>query len=522
MFAVFDHVQQTSLGRAVSDKRILKLVQGVNVLGEIDLETLSFQVGIDEEKFKSQQIRDSERRVVLLIKRPMVALRHQLMTGEVSRFQMNFHPESGYDIALNVFRAIGLPISDMNEPPPGSQGGIKQLGSALQPNNQPLLRYPQLVEKSQMNSEMSQSSGPLYHQIQPGHVDPSESPTRNLTSAGSTGLASTLSGLELNTTSHGYQPGGLASDPPRPATAPLTLTQLMPPRRELPFAMRHSSSVVAQKAPVENNEGETPRQAAKKPASRGRAKAKKQPSQPTTSAEAVKPASSRETTTKPRCRPTSSRAAARPVSRPRSAKGESVVDSLDAQAATATQHTLTSVTDDPSTAATGNHQMPTSVAPEQPSTSNTLLPPSTFPTDSSLDPLTRKSPPRTTLPQVLNPNSLAGNSIMAPPTITTSLPSNPVPVASSTENITEEEYFARLGHWVRKYHTAIPDPAPNSATIRIPATKDAEQLAAYAAQPEKVRLEVIDSMICECLADPNFEKLMEDVEKSWRRVELEG
>ncbi|KAL8800559.1 MAG: hypothetical protein Q9182_005114 [Xanthomendoza sp. 2 TL-2023] len=543
MFAVFDHVQKTILGRAISEKWILKLVQGVNLLGEIDLETLSFQVGIDDERFKSQQIRDSERRVVVLIKRPMVALRHQLMTGEVSRFQMNFHPESGYDIALNIFRANGLPISDMNEPPPGSQGGIKRPGSTLQPNNQLLQRHPQLVDNTQMTLElsrisndsyhnesqefgiisdsnkMSQSSGPLYHQIQPGHFDSSERPTRNLKSAGSTSLPSTLSVSEQNTTYPSHQVGGLAIGPQRPATAPLNLTQLMPPRRELPLAMRLSGSAVAQKAAIENNEDESPRQAAKKPASRGKAKAKKQPSRPTTSGETAKPASSRETIMKPTIRPTSSRTAARPGSRPGSTKGESLVDNLDAQPATAAQHTLTSMTDDLSTPTTGNHQMLTSVAPEQPSTMNSMLPPSTFPTDPIPDPLTCKSPPRTTLPQVPNPNSLAGNSITAPPTTTTSLPSSPIPVASNTENITEEEYFARLDHWVRKYHNATPGPIPNSTTI--PATTDAAQLAAYAAQPEKLRLEVIDTMICECLADPNFEKLMEDVEKTWRRVELE-
>ncbi|KAL8668904.1 MAG: hypothetical protein Q9224_007769, partial [Gallowayella concinna] len=135
---------------------------------EIDLETLSFQVRIDEERFRSQQIRDSERRVVSLIKRPLVALRYQLQTGEVRRFQMNFHPDSGYDIAVSVFRAIGLPISDMNEPPPGSQGGIKQPSSVLQLNHQPLLPRSQWVDDTQINSDLSQRSNNSYHYESPG------------------------------------------------------------------------------------------------------------------------------------------------------------------------------------------------------------------------------------------------------------------------------------------------------------------------------------------------------------------
>lgn len=50
---------------------------------EIDLENLSFQVRLDEEKYRSQQIQDSDRYVVLVIKRPAAALRYQLSTGEV-------------------------------------------------------------------------------------------------------------------------------------------------------------------------------------------------------------------------------------------------------------------------------------------------------------------------------------------------------------------------------------------------------------------------------------------------------
>ncbi|KAL8905081.1 MAG: hypothetical protein Q9207_002855 [Kuettlingeria erythrocarpa] len=82
------------------------------------------------------------------------------------------------------------------------------------------------------------------------------------------------------------------------------------------------------------------------------------------------------------------------------------------------------------------------------------------------------------------------------------------------ENVPPEEYMDRLDHWVRKYQD-LPTPKP---TIK-PST-DKEQLAAYVAQPEKERLAALDNMICDYLDDENFVKLVEDMDKSWRRIGL--
>lgn len=73
----------------------------------------------------------------------------------------------------------------------------------------------------------------------------------------------------------------------------------------------------------------------------------------------------------------------------------------------------------------------------------------------------------------------------------------------------------RLDHWVRKYQN-LPAPEP---VVRPIGTKN-DQLAAYVAQTEEKRLEVIDEMLCECLDDENFVKLAEDVCGSWRRIGL--
>lgn len=76
------------------------------------------------------------------------------------------------------------------------------------------------------------------------------------------------------------------------------------------------------------------------------------------------------------------------------------------------------------------------------------------------------------------------------------------------DNIAPAEFMTRLDTWVREYQH-IPAPKPRDLN-----------LAAYAAQPREERMTIIDDMICECLEDENFMKLLEDVDQSWRRIGL--
>ena len=72
----------------------------------------------------------------------------------------------------------------------------------------------------------------------------------------------------------------------------------------------------------------------------------------------------------------------------------------------------------------------------------------------------------------------------------------------------------RLDAWVLEYqHLPAPKPRDLSAD-------KINNLAAYAAQPREERMAIIDDMICECLGDESFVKLLEDVDQSWRRIGL--
>ena len=77
--------------------------------------------------------------------------------------------------------------------------------------------------------------------------------------------------------------------------------------------------------------------------------------------------------------------------------------------------------------------------------------------------------------------------------------------------INPEEFMSRLDEWVRKYQDL---PVPKQ---RPPPVSD---LVGYAARSEEERLSALDNMLCNCLDDENFVKLVEDVEKSWKRIGL--
>ena len=83
---------------------------------------------------RSQRLQDADLYVITIIKKPLVAIRYRLPDGQVRilnlsnicrllnlpsqirRIQLNFRPEPGYDIAVKMLKALGLPIRDKNSP----------------------------------------------------------------------------------------------------------------------------------------------------------------------------------------------------------------------------------------------------------------------------------------------------------------------------------------------------------------------------------------------------------------------
>lgn len=428
---------------------------------------------------------------------------------------MNFRPESGYDFAVNIFRAIGVPLSDKNISPPASQGSlsrpvpqwsgqqvpqfqgytgdmqtrsarviVSRTKTTLIPSSKHLEgKYPRQYSSSDLGvvpSFATTSHGSAFSsryalQGQPSSLD---SPTRP--SPGQPSVRPDPQVEERATTSytHAFTSSITRNESPeRPATAPLTLTQLMPPKRELPFA----KELVGQGKRSEMVVEETPEKAVKRPASRAKTKQTKQTSRPSSSRTKLKPESSKQ--------------------------GGNAEQSMIVRLKTgprSDENTTDPISNLPIIPTTSAPRKPIAkpIAPEVPfNKPNTRSRATVSPLRT--DPLTPSPRTNTILPQ--NTENMA-------PHPENSLPTN------TTNDITPEEYMSRLDHWVRKYQNLPVPPPPDPKPV--PASTDKDQLAAFAAQPEAARLAAIDDMICECLDDPNFATLVADVEKSWKRIGL--
>ena len=86
-----------------------------------------------------------------------------------------------------------------------------------------------------------------------------------------------------------------------------------------------------------------------------------------------------------------------------------------------------------------------------------------------------------------------------------------VPLGSAFSDVKPAELLDSLHGWIQKYHR-LPAPEPPKTS------KD--HLAEYAKHSDEERAKAIDQLICDCLEDENFHKLVEDLEGTWRRIGL--
>ncbi|KAM0805382.1 hypothetical protein BDR22DRAFT_395850 [Usnea florida] len=111
---------------------------------------------MDKESALSQNVPDHDLRVLIIVKRPLLALRYRLPDGQVRKMQMNFLPSSGCDVALETLRAAGLPIRDKDLP----QGhGQLPRSSQSQPQSQdrPVSSSTSLVPRPYSSQSQPQS-----------------------------------------------------------------------------------------------------------------------------------------------------------------------------------------------------------------------------------------------------------------------------------------------------------------------------------------------------------------------------
>ena len=241
----------------------------------------------------------------------------------------------------------------------------------------------------------------------------------------------------------------------RPMTAPLSLSQMLPPKRELPFPPKKEKP----KAPPKQPE----------PQMLSSSLDLQQPESP------PKPAKKRKSRAKPKV-PTLSMSSSVPKGKAKASEPE--VRSSQPESSSA-----------PPLAESSHRQ---SISEKEIPMPDTLAP--------SSPPREAQEPPFVTAEVPKKTSKRAAQKKKAP--------EQPPKVF---EDAPPDDIMDRLDHWVRKYQDLPVPKKPETA---------AENLAAYAAQDEDTRLKVIDDMIVECLGDENFVKLVEDVDRSWKRIGL--
>ena len=513
---------------------------------------------MDEEHALSQHISDNHLRVLVIVKRPLLALRYTLPNGQIRKTQMNFVPISGCDVALETLRAAGLPIRDKDLP---QVQGQRPQSSESQPHSQerPGSLNADLVQRQQSSESQSyplEWPGPLNvsqtirpdssqsafrWQSQPlsqegsgsrnaGHgsmtssAQPSKVNIRPTSAPGgvnqdeftrpiSASSRSTLDAFTSDATvacvpdvakprpqssllpspvfNGSYEPFGSFQIRPMSAPEPTQARQnyidtfpppqMPPPTRILPFPAKKIHTFRKDEATSQEEPSEEKAAATK-------AKAKRQ--------------------TKPRAQP----------ARPRTSKTK-------VGATTTSSASLARISPSPTFRDTG--KAPSSSEPPK-GRAKVKAPAPIIPIKVPSEELQAIEPSsELSVPSIIDrKRSLADQSVDQPnkrqaqsrtetatETMTEAL-ATAVPEQNTFPliNISSSNLLDSIDNFMRRYHELpVAKPLPKTAK---------EHLAEFAAQSDEDLAKAIDNMICECIKDENFGRLMEGVEGAWKRIGL--
>ena len=461
---------------------------------------------------------------------------------------MNFKPEHGCETALQNLRSIGMPVRDKDlsasaaQPfslpaqlrPHSSQatfhgsqtyshGYEGALGPASDyvppPSAQP--PAPQLPwQTSEAMNLVDKMSKPISHSKDFGlpsrrpheqrQLDRTASMSGNFTMDNRCmNLAHPNSQSLLPSPTFGSQSSVIDGLDFRPSSAPTTqserlqsdtipISEMLPPPRKLPFPEKAAP-----------RESESAREVPAEPPAKKQAKAKPKASSKKTEHETEKKATKSAKTTAPSSR-------AKPVPKAQTSKAplkRSLTDTSDAHFVPSPSAPRAPRIEDPVAIHVGADNVPSSSAP--PRISSTLLdlehavtkisegltpPPSRGNGES-----TKKRPLSALSDNILNMQQSHTATNEPSATETQARCQQPFP------NVSPSEVMDQLECWIRKYHD-LPVPKPQRTS------KD--MLAAFAARSDEAKSEAIDNMICQCLEDPNFVKLVEEVDRHWQRIFL--
>ncbi|MCJ1273299.1 hypothetical protein MMC21_001089 [Puttea exsequens] len=583
MYVVFDLLRTNVSDGSVKEHSVLKVVTAGELFDTIYLKQLQQQAFLDEDRSRSQRMTDNDLYVLILLKKPLLALRYRLPSGNTRRLQFNFNPPEGCDIAVNNFRSLGIPIRDKSDDrirPQSAQAALggsskAQANSLAAPNSLPLARqlaHSRLDSSTQPGLSPSQVSsqcqlagymGGAYGSMVPptqhrqqilGDGSQRNDLSATIASQPSSGTCGPGSLLRLSSVDHDFRQGlavrsmsslpavnsqypatlassssqmllpsatfagpssGLMEYEKRPNSAPETqstlfppdsdsIHQMLPPKRILPFE---------KKLPARKKRGPCIdcRRANRDCTHREDTVDGEKPN----SGDSERPL---ETIQQPKDAST--------VVVPKMKKAQKVGTKAKSQGAGMLLPAPGPKSSGPKTRS--KEAPPASAKPEEsPSSSapprfdlsrkrskNRISPidensPATPPPSS---PIKRPNKRRRVALKDRDPNEPGPESATRIPIAASSVEQPPQTALTVLSNIAPADFLDSLDSWVRKFQN-LPAPAPQPQTAK-------EQLAEYAKQSDEDRARAIDNAICECLEDENFIKLVEDVERCWKRIAI--
>ncbi|KAK2740177.1 hypothetical protein FQN55_009018 [Onygenales sp. PD_40] len=282
----FERVRPQEVSSSVKEGQRLRVFRGRDVLEQLNLDSLAREAAAE-----ASHPQNSKPQYAIIVKSPCLAIRYPARNDQVRRFQIKFPSDADYSHAISILNRVGCPITSSTvgtTPHPSSirpfsssshasqiptSSGLMSLApnatSSGLDNSRSIEPYQARPWSSSLmdarphgsfigsfsnNSMNTGPGGPAYRRLHTAcGIDNAKSPdTVGLTTS------TTLSPMSNQEKSHmASRPTGPIHPDERPATAPLlpkvdSLSQVLPPRRELPFAKpRPKQQRSSKKAPVQ-------------------------------------------------------------------------------------------------------------------------------------------------------------------------------------------------------------------------------------------------------------------------------
>ncbi|KAK2811257.1 hypothetical protein FQN50_002354 [Emmonsiellopsis sp. PD_5] len=282
----FERIRPQEASSFAKEEQRLRVFRGRDVLEQLSLDSLAREAAAE-----ASHPQNSKPQYAIIVKSPCLAIRYPARNNQVRRFQIKFPSDADYSNAISILSRVGCPITSSTVGTPSHPSSVRPFSSSshvsqiptsstlmpLAPNAtssgldrsraiEPYQARPwtsslmdarphgSFISSFNNNSMNMGPSGPAYGRLHTVcGVDKAKSPD-------TVGLSTstTLSPMSNQEKSHAaLRPTVPIRPDERPATAPLlpkvdSLSQILPPRRELPFAKpRPKQQRPSKKAPVQ-------------------------------------------------------------------------------------------------------------------------------------------------------------------------------------------------------------------------------------------------------------------------------